>query len=83
MVLGSQLDLYEVVLGVRCGGEVQVSAFLFEVGEPVAHGRGPLRGEVIQHDVDVEMCGGVQVDSFEEDQHVAAGVPSAGLVQHL
>ena len=46
-------------------------------------GLGLARGEVVQHDVDIEVCGGVQVDPSEEVQHVAAGVPSAGLAQHL
>lgn len=42
-----------------------------------------MRGQVVQHDMDLEVTGHVQIDPLEEREHVLGGVTLAGLVQHL
>ena len=62
---------------------MQVPALSFGVGEPVARRFGLVGRQVVQHDVDVEVGGGVQVDPLEEGEHVFPSVAAAGLVEHL
>jgi hypothetical protein len=65
------------------GREVQVPSAPFRVGEPAADRFGLVSGQVVQHDMHVEIGGHVEIDPLEEREHVSAGVASAGVVQHL
>jgi hypothetical protein len=53
------------------------------MGERAANRFGLVSGQVVQHDMHVEIGEHVEIDQLEEREHVGAGVASAGVVQHL
>jgi len=73
----------EVEPGTGGRGEVKVPAATIFVGQPLLDGRGGVRGQVVQDDVDTEAARDGGVDLLEEPQYVGAGVPLAELGEHL
>ena len=62
----SQLEL----VGVKCRCQRARSG----MGQPVGHRWRLVGGEVVEHHVDLEVLGHVQVDQLEEGQHVLGRV---------
>lgn len=62
---------------------MQVPAGSFGMVEPAGHFGAHASRQVVQHDVHLEIPRDVQVDEFEEGQHIRAGVAFAGVVEHL
>ena len=67
--------------GSRLGSVETVSPTAFQPSR-LAIG-GPYGPTVVQRQVDVEVAGHIQVDPFEEPQHVFAGLSPPGFIDHV
>ena len=72
--------LDEVQPGARGRREVQMPALLAWLGEPGADLGRFVRGEVVEHDMDLQLARHGLVDLLEEGQHISAGVSVAEVV---
>ena len=75
--------LDQVEPGGRGGGEVEMPPLPSGMSQPLGHRRGFVSRQVVQHNMDVEVAGDVEVDQLEEPEDLFGAVPWLGVVDHL
>ena len=75
--------LDQVEPGARGGGEVEMPPLRSGMSQPLGHRRGFVSRQVLQHNIDVEVAGDVEVDQLEEPEDLFGAVPWLGVLDRL